>query len=217
LLSGENLYLNKKPDFGTRVQLALPFLSACEPVGAGALEDIRALERSLVERGVVPAVAARICAHDSADQRSRILAAIRYLDAEVAQGKRFANPGGFLVSLVGKGAPAQAGDRGAAPAGAREPVASRPKAEDTYEIEYAYQTYLNEVGIQQFNKLDARELERLDDAKRRELLSSSKGKTFRNMPTEAFDDHVKYMIRKDLATKHGIAFNTWLAEWRQAG
>ncbi len=220
LLSGESLYLNKKPDFGTRVQLALPFLSACEPVGDDASNDIRALERSLIERGVVPAVAARICSEDTPDHRARIGRAIRYLDAEVNQGKRFANPGGFLVSLVGKGAPSDFEDRAAGVGVKKRDVgatAPSPKAApETYEIEYAYQTYLNEVGIQHYNSLPTRDLERLIATKRKQLLSSDKATTFRKMPGEAFDEHVRYMVRKDLAMKNAVPFDSWVADWQKA-
>jgi len=219
LLSGESLYLNKKPDFGSRVQLALPFLAACEPAGEGATDDITRLERLLVERGVVPAVAARLCSEDSVEQRTRVARAIRYLDAEVAAGKRFANPGGFLVSLVGKGVPFHPDDRmpGArSRPSAQAAAASKPKPE-AYELEYAYQTYLNDLGVQHFGELDGRELERRIGMKRKELLSSAKEKTFRNMPTAAFDEHIRYMVRKELATQHAVPFDAWIAERKHAG
>jgi hypothetical protein len=217
MLSGESLYLNKKADFGKRVQLALPFLSACEPVGDDASDDIGVLERLLVERGVVQAVAARICGDDTADQRERIERAIRYLDAEVANGKRFANPGGFLVSLVGRGAPTDTVERAprARPTRSAEPVAGPKARVESYEIEYAYQTYLNEVGAQHFKALGAKDLDRLIAAKRRELLTSNKERTFRNMPAEAFDEHVRYMVRKDLAVSNAVPFEAWLANWER--
>jgi hypothetical protein len=37
------------------------------------------------------------------------------------------------------------------------------------------------------------------------------------MPAEAFDEHVRYMVRKDLAVEHAVPFEPWLAEWKQAG
>jgi hypothetical protein len=217
LLSGDQLYLNKKPDFGSRVQLALPFLSACEPVSDAASDDIAVLERLLVERGVVAAVAARLCAEDTREQRGRIERAIRYLDGEVAAGKRFANPGGFLVSLVGRGAPTLPDEPTSRPRSQRAAQPGTPPRAnvESYEVEYAYQTYLNEVGVQQFKALSEKELDRLVAAKRRELLSSTKERTFRNMPTHAFDEHVRYMVRKDLATKHAVPFETWLTNWER--
>jgi hypothetical protein len=171
-----------------------------------------------VERGVVPAVAARLCGDDSPEQRTRLARAIRYLDAEVAAGKRFANPGGFLVSLVGRGVPADRDDRMPG-SRSREPMAhvaaaAKPKAEP-YELEYAYQTYLDEVGVQSLGKLDERALERRIAMKRKELLTSPKQKTFRNMPSNAFEEHVLYMVRKDLAVENAVPFDLWVAEGKR--
>ena len=218
LLSGENLYVYKRPDFGARVQLALPFLAACEPAGPDAGADMRILERLLVERGVVPAVSSRLCHDDTAEQRDRIDRAIRYLDGELALGKRFANPGGFLVSLIGRGAPNQS-DRNASTSRATPPVAASPqptapaKPRSTYEVEYAYQTYLNELGLRAYEALSPDELAKLVGEKREELLASSHEKTFRKMPATAFDEHVRYVIRKELAALKAVPFETWLSEW----
>jgi hypothetical protein len=223
LLSGENLHLYKRPDFGSRVQLALPFLGALMPAADDAGDDMDELERLLVDRGVVPAVASRLCADDTPDQRSRIERAIRYLDAEIAAGKRFANPGGFVVSLVGRGVPAPADEpkeQKPAPGSRRrkEAVASAPPKpkHETYEVEYAYQTYLNEVGVQRFADLKPAELDRTISAKKKELLASEHERTYRKMPAEAFEEHVRYMVRKDLALRHAEPFDAWVAAWETA-
>lgn len=223
LLSGENLYVYKRPDFGARVQLALPFLAACEPAGPDAAADIRVLERLLVERGVVAPVAARLCGDDTADQRDRIDRAIRYLDGELVAGKRFANPGGFLVSLIGRGAPTapdatgrQSVDPKSVPrAPASPPVTTAAKPRSTYEVEYAYQTYLNEIGLRAYEETSTEDLARLVIEKRDELLASKHEKTFRKMPAPAFDEHVRYVIRKDLATSRAMPFDDWLGQWNQ--
>jgi len=222
LLSGETLYVYKRPDFGARLQLALPFLAACEPAGPDASSDIRVLERLLVERGVVAPVAARLCSDDSADQRDRIDRAIRYLDGELAAGKRFANPGGFLVSLIGRGAPeapsrrATVARQGPELPSSNQPAVSVPKAaRPSYEIEYAYQSYLNELGLRSYEGTPPEELETLVAAKRRELLASKHEKTFRKMPEQAFDEHVRYVIRKDMAAARAVPFEVWLGKWNQ--
>jgi hypothetical protein len=215
LLSGENLHFYKRPDFGSRVQLALPFLVAASPAGDETTEELGELEKLLVERGVVPAVATRLCADDSPEHRDRIERAVRYLDAEIAQGKRFANPGGFLVSLVGRGtpvAPEEPAPRRKTKKRSDPPSPQRSRGE-TYETEYAYQTYLNEVGVKAYSSLEAPALERAIAEKRRELLSSEFEKTYRKMPDEAFDEHVRYMIRKDLAVAQAEPFETWVASW----
>lgn len=217
LLSGENLHLYKRPDFGSRVQLALPFLAALSPTAASSGSTMRALESLLVERGVVAAVAARLCSVDTPEHRARIESAIHYLDGEIAQGKRFANPGGFLVSLVGRGVPLQNDDvsrSGSARKRKESPAAAPSKTKhDTYELEYAYQTYLNEVGVQRYNDLTSAELDRALARKKRELLASEHERTYRNMPPEAFDEHVRYMIRKELAVQHAEPFEEWTAAW----
>lgn len=222
LLSGENLYVYKRPDFGARVQLALPFLAACEPAGPDAAADIRVLERLLVERGVVAPVAARLCNDDTAEQRDRIDRAIRYLDGELAAGKRFANPGGFLVSLIGRGAPDTTERSRTAPkpspriatASPASPTASQ-KPRSTYEVEYAYQTYLNEIGLRAYDETSPDELAVLVAAKRHELLTSAHERTFRKMPEQAFDEHVRYVIRKDMASTRAVPFEAWLGQWNQ--
>lgn len=227
LLSGENLYVYKRPDFGARVQLALPFLSACEPAGPDAGSDIRVLERLLVERGVVPAVASRLCSDDAPEHRQRIERAIRYLDGELALGKRFANPGGFLVSIIGRGTPSGPGrdpapsrpdDAASPPPSTRTGAAESPppasqRQRSTYEVEYAYQTYLNEVGLQAYAEMKPEHLTRLIDDKRRELLASQHEKTYRKMPPEAFDEHVRYLIRKEMAAAKAVPLEEWLGSW----
>ena len=55
LLSGENLHVFKKPDFVSRVQFALPFLSACEPETLGEMPV--QLTRGVVVVGPVDQVA----------------------------------------------------------------------------------------------------------------------------------------------------------------
>ena len=223
LLAGESLYLNKRPDFGNRVQMALPYLGPFEPIGDTAGNSMAQLERLLVERGVVPAVAARLCATDTDEQRDRLDRAIRYLDAEVAAGKRFSNPGGFLVSLVGKNLGTDAAarrtpsTRTSSSNPARQDVPQAPSAGAraaavNYDNEYAYMTYLSEVGVQRYNELTSDDVLELANAKRRELLASEYEKTFRNMPGDAFEEHIRYMIRKDLATRHAKPFDAWVAE-----
>ncbi len=222
LLAGESLYLNKRPDFGNRVQMALPYLGPFEPLGETTANNMAQLERLLVERGVVPAVAARLCASDTEEQRDRLDRAIRYLDAEVAQGKRFSNPGGFLVSLVGKNLAADPSSRRSSTAAPRPRFpGQQPTAEasaparakpDSYESEYAYMTYVNEIGVQRYNELSSDQVVDLANTKRNELLASEYEKTFRNMPADAFEEHVRYMIRKDLAAQHAKPFDAWVAE-----
>lgn len=220
LLSGENLYVYKRPDFGARVQLALPFLAACEPAGPDAGSDIRVLERLLVERGVVAPVAARLCHDDTIEQRERIDRAIRYLDGELSAGKRFANPGGFLVSLIGRGAP-DSPNRDSSTAQGRSRPAANPqpttssKPRSTYEVEYAYQTYLNELGLHAYEELPPEDLARQVEVKRQELLASKHEKTFRKMPAEAFDEHVRYVIRKEMASARAVPFEAWLGDWNR--
>ena len=222
LLSGENLYVYKRPDFGARVQLALPFLAACEPAGPDAASDIRVLERLLVERGVVAPVAARLCHDDSSEQRERIDRAIRYLDGELAIGKRFANPGGFLVSLIGRGAPVSPERGSPGPDTSARPIpspqtAASSKSRSTYEVEYAYQTYLNELGLRAYEEISPEDLALQIDAKRKELLASKHEKTFRKMPAEAFDEHVRYVIRKEMASARAVPFEAWLGDWNRNG
>lgn len=221
LLSGENLYVYKRPDFGARVQLALPFLAACEPAGPDAASDMRVLERLLVERGVVAPVAARLCHVDTIEQRERIDRAIRYLDGELSAGKRFANPGGFLVSLIGRGAPDSTSRNPstvvqgrARPAASPQPTTAS-KTRSTYEVEYAYQTYLNELGLRAYEELSPEDLARQVEEKRLELLASKHEKTFRKMPAEAFDEHVRYVIRKEMASARAVPFETWLGDWNR--
>jgi plasmid replication initiation protein len=223
LLSGDNLHVYRKPNFISRVQLALPFLAVCEPPPATDGEtDTASLERLLVERGVAPSVAARLCGPEDPEQRARLERAIGYFDAEIAAGKQFANPGGFLVSLVAKGAPGDtrigAGDklptRGKVADRASSSATPKP-APDMFEVEFAYQGYLNDLGLRHDNELTERERERLIDAKRRELLESTHRSTFKKMPSAAFDEHVRYMVRKDLSLRFAEPFDTWRATWEE--
>jgi hypothetical protein len=218
LLSGELLHVYKKPDFNSRVQLALPFLAACVPDGAEVADNVGVLERMLIERGVAPSVAARLCADESEERSERLGRAIRYFDAEIAAGKQFANPGGFLVSIVGRSSPAEV----AAGQTQRKRVKSTDGARareaptlplDEFEKELAYQNYLDELGEACFSRLNESERERLLDSKRKDLLGSKHAVVFRRMPAEAFEGQVRYMVRKDLAT----ATAEPLDSWRMAG
>jgi hypothetical protein len=221
LLTGETLVVNKKLDFNSRVQLALPFLAACVPEGAEGLQESDLLERLLVERGVAPSVATRLCGDGSRDRLDRVERAIRYFDAEVSAGKQFANPGGFLVSLVGRSAPS---DNGSAPGQRKRASATEASTErtaalpllDEFEEELAYQTYLEEVGESRFGRLGEGERERLMDVKRKELLASKHALVFRRMPAEAFELQVRYMVRKDLASASAESLEAW-REHRRSG
>ena len=82
-----------------------------------------------------------------------------------------------------------------------------------YEVEYAYQTYLNEVGLQAYAEMKPEHLTRLIDDKRRELLASQHEKTYRKMPPEAFDEHVRYLIRKEMAAAKAVPLEEWLGSW----
>jgi hypothetical protein len=217
LLSGENLHVYRKPNFMTRVQLALPFLAAFEPTPDtdGSTVGSR-LERLLAERGVAPSVAARLCEPDEPEQRARVERAIAYFDAEVASGKQFANPGGFLVSLVAKGTPADGRPEEARQRGkSADHAVATPSARSSepFEVEFAYQGYLNDTGLRRYNEIPERERQRLVDAKRRELLESTHRATFRKMPPDAFEEHVRYMVRKDLSVQYAEPFETWQTGW----
>ncbi len=214
MLSGETLHVYKKSDFNTRVQLALPFLAACVPDGTDVEGNAGLLERMLVERGVAPSVASRLCANESEEHYERVGRAIRYFDSEIASGKQFANPGGFLVSLVGRHAPADVASgsaprkraKGAESSGQR----NAPKLPlDEFERELAYQNYLDELGEECYAKLTDVERERLLESKRKDLLSSKHAVVFRRMPAEAFEGQVRYMVRKDLAAETAEPLDTW--------
>lgn len=213
VLAGETLHLTKQTDFGSRVQLALPFLVACSPTPQDTDVDMLRLQTLLVERGVVGAVAARLCETDTDEHRARILAAVRYFDSELSTGKRFANPGGFLVSLVRRPlVDSDTRSRGEV----RRPRAqavkkARSQKPQSYELEYAYQTYLDNIGADAFDNLADSDRAVLVETKVSELLGSSNAKTYRNMPKEIFDEHVRYMVRKDLAGVHGDSFDSWMS------
>ncbi len=64
-----------------------------------------------------------------------------------------------------------------------------------------------------YEDLSPDELAKLVGEKREELLASSHEKTFRKMPTAAFDEHVRYVIRKELAALKAVPFERWLGEW----
>jgi hypothetical protein len=89
-------------------------------------------------------------ANEDAEHRARVRAALEYFDAECAAGKAFANPGGFIVSLVAKGVPKR--PRAARAAG-RTKSASPPEPAATdvdLELEMAYEVYRNDVGTKRF-------------------------------------------------------------------
>jgi hypothetical protein len=209
LLSGESLVLNKHPDFVERVQLALPFLSSAEKASASqARAEGSALAKMLEDRGVATTVAMRICANEDAEHRSRVRAAVEYFDSECAHGKTFANPGGFLVSLIAKGAPKS-----------RETprqVGAKIAGDPTVEVEIAYETYRNDVGKQQLEALSSAERAALVAHKRRELLTSSNRRTFEKMPPKAFEDHVHYMVRKELANQYAESYEAWRDHWAES-
>lgn len=221
LLAGESLHLYKKPDFVSRVQLALPFLTACEPEGVPAAR--RELETLLVERGVAPSVAARLCRGDTEEARSRIDRAVQYFDAELAAGKTFANPGGFLVSLVGRDAPAEppksSRPKAARGASAAQPAngssGNKPKPDD-FEVEFAYQNYLSDLGQRSYAELGELERQALVEGKREELLESAHRETYRKMPREKFEEHVVYMVRKDLSVLYAQPIEAWLEDRKPA-
>lgn len=221
IISGENLVVTKHENFVKRVQLALPFLSSCEPAPAPEAVEAAQLERKLEDRGVAASVAVRLVAIDDKEHRARVRAAIEYFDAECAAGKEFANPGGFLVSLVAKGVPKRAKSP-ARPARARaaadSPAAPRPShSESDLELEMAYETYRNELGIRRFAALADGEREALVAHKRRELLASPNRSTYEKMPPKAFDEHVRYMVRKDLANQYADSFERWSSNWDGRG
>jgi hypothetical protein len=214
LLSGDTLHVYKKSDFNSRVQLALPFLAACVPDGAEVAENIGLLERMLVERGVAPSVAARLCVDESEEHTERLGRAIRYFDAEIASGKQFANPGGFLVSIVGRASASDVAPATSARKRAKSTDVGRSREAptlplDEFQTELAYQNYLDELGETCYGKLTDAERERLLEGKRRDLLSSKHAVVFRRMPADAFEVQVRYMVRKDLASETAEPLDTW--------
>ena len=70
--------------------------------------------------------------------------------------------------------------------------------------------------MQRFYELKASELDRTIAAKKKELLASEHERTYRKMPAEAFEEHVRYMVRKDLAVRHAEPFDAWVAAWERA-
>jgi hypothetical protein len=214
LLSGETLHVYKKSDFNSRVQLALPFLAACVPDGADVAGNVGLLERMLVERGVAPSVAARLCADESEEHTERLGRAIRYFDSEIASGKQFANPGGFLVSIVGRSSAAEIGSAASTWKRGKSNDTGRAREAptlplDEFQMELAYQNYLDELGETCYGRLTEPERERLLESKRKDLLASKHGVVFRRMPADAFEVQVRYMVRKDLATESAEPLDSW--------
>jgi len=216
MLSAETLHVYKKPDFNSRVQLALPFLSNCVPDGATPQDEHVHVERLLVERGVAPSVASRLCGDGSKPALERVERAIRYFDGELASGKQFDNPGGFLVSLVGKSSYVEEEKRANSPkqttvASKRSSAESQSPAFDAFETELAYQTYLDDLGESCFTNLSKSERESLLSAKRTELLGSKHETIFRRMPKEAFEGQIAHLVRKDLAALNAVPLEEWTA------
>jgi plasmid replication initiation protein len=215
MLSGESLVLNKHEGFVERVQLALPFLSSCQKAPDAVAAEAAALERMLEERGVAASVASRLCTNEDKEHRARVRAAIEYFDAECSAGKQFANPGGFIVSLVGKGVPQRARTVRQPSRVKAEPPPASAEADGELEAEMAYETYRNQVGVRRFAALDEDERAALIALKRRELLGSANRRTFEKMPPKAFDEHVRYMIRKELAGQYADSFERWSQAGRE--